>query len=301
MTELARVDLPAVPGAIGSTLDTLESQVATIGQRVLGRLVELQWEEIDAQAVAAYRARHAAGSVVADGSAPLLVASRFGTLVLRRQVLAHHDGQPHLMPGDAFLPAHTGLVITRGLAEQACLLPQDLPFTTAARLLGWQSGEPKILSATTLRTLVRHHGTRIRCLEQGEATYLLSTHTCGRRLRGVPRAKPRRHPGWPAALSAAVEAALHAGQRRPPDGLSQSDWDRVREAHSTDPALPVAALRRLGPELAPGQMLLILDEVLTRAQEQGQFHELRTACLLRSRQSIKAALAAAAPYTGRHG
>jgi len=54
MTELARVDLPAVPGAIGSTLDTLERQVAVVGQRVLGRLMELQWEEIDAQAVAGY-------------------------------------------------------------------------------------------------------------------------------------------------------------------------------------------------------------------------------------------------------
>ncbi len=29
-------------------------------------------------------------------------------------------------------------------------------------------------------------------------------------------------------------------------------------------------------------MLLVLDEVLTRAQKQGQFHELRTACLLTS-------------------
>jgi hypothetical protein len=47
--------------------------------RLLGRLVELQWEEIDAQLVARYRTRHAAGSVVADGWAPLLVASRFGT------------------------------------------------------------------------------------------------------------------------------------------------------------------------------------------------------------------------------
>jgi hypothetical protein len=32
--------------------------------------------------------------------------------------------------------------------------------------------------------------------------------------------------------------------------------------------------------VAPGQLLLVLDEVLTRAPEHGQFHELRTACLL---------------------
>ena len=133
--------------------------------------------------MARYRARHAAGSVVADGWAPLLVASRFGTLVLRRQVLAHRDGRPHCMPGNDILPAHEGLVITRGLQEMACLLCQDLPFATAARLLGWQVGEPKILSASTLRTLVRRHGARIRCLEQSEAQCLLSYGTRGQRLR----------------------------------------------------------------------------------------------------------------------
>jgi len=202
--------------------------------------------------------------VVADGYAPLLVASRFGTLALRRQVMVHRDGRPHLMPGDDLLAAHEGLLITRERQEPACLLPQDLPFATAARLLGWQIGEPTILSATTLRTLLRAHGARIRCLEQGEATYLLSTHTRGQRLRGVPEEQPRRHPGWPAALSAAVEAALHDEQRRRPEGISPGDWDRVREAPAADPAPPVAALRRLGPEVAPGQMLLVLDEVLTR-------------------------------------
>jgi hypothetical protein len=81
-------------------------------------------------------------------------------------------------------------------------------------------------------------------------------------------------------LSAAVEAALRDGQRRPPEGVSPSDWDRVREVRAADPTTPVATLRRLGPTLAQGEMLLVLDEVLTRAREQDQFHELRTACLL---------------------
>ena len=37
---------------------------------------------------------------------------------------------------------------------------------------------------------------------------------------------------------------------------------------------PLSALRLLGPTLAPGQMLLVLDEVLTHAPGQGQFQEL---------------------------
>ncbi len=37
--------------------------------------------------------------------------------------------------------AHWGMLITRGLQEWACLLAQDVPFATVARLLGWaQSG-----------------------------------------------------------------------------------------------------------------------------------------------------------------
>src|SRR5262249_2938644 len=48
---------------------------------------------------------------------------------------------------------------------------------------------------------------------------------------------------------------------------------------AADPATPGEELRRLGPELAPGQTLLVLDEVLTRAPGRDQFQELRTAYL----------------------
>ena len=283
VTERARVTLPPVLADAGAApLDTLEAQVATVGQCLLGRLCELPWDALDAQAVARYRAGQAPGSVVADGSDTLFVASRFGTLQLRRQVCAHHDGRPHIMPGNDLLPMHQGILITRGLQEQGCLLPQDLPFATAACLLGWQSGEPGLLSTTTLRTLVRAHGARIRCLEQGEAQRITTYGTRGQRLRVVPEERPRRHAGWPSALSAAVEAALADGQRRPPGGVSQGDWDRVRTARTEDATATVAALRRLGPEVAPGQMLLVLDEVLAPTPGRGNFHELRTACLLTS-------------------
>jgi hypothetical protein len=97
---------------------------------------------------------------------------------------------------------------------------------------------------------------------------------------GVPVEQPRRRPGWPAALSAAVEAALAQQQVRPPDGVSWTDWERVIAARAADAQMPLTALRWLGPELARGQLLLVLDEVLTRAPGQGRFHELRTACLL---------------------
>jgi len=281
MTELASVDLPAVRARRSAApLDTLETHVATVGQRLLAALCAVQWDEVDTQAVAEYCATQEPDSVWADGYETLQVASRFGTLQLRRQICAHQDGRPHVMPGNALLPAHQGIVITRGLQEMACLLPQEMPFTTAARLLGWQTGEPGVLSATTLRTVVRDHGGRIRSLEQTEAVVVLSQHRRGRRLRGVPRERTRRRPGWPKELSAAVEEALTQGQIRPPEGVSWCDWERVRAARAEDATRSVAALRRLGPDVAPGQMLLVLDEVLTPAPGHGQTNELRTACLL---------------------
>jgi len=73
--------------------------------------------------VAEYCATQEPGSVWADGDETLQVASRFGTLQLRRQVMGRRDGRPHVMPGNALLPAHQGMLITRGLQEMACLLP----------------------------------------------------------------------------------------------------------------------------------------------------------------------------------
>lgn len=184
------------------------------------------------------------------------------------------------MPGNALLPDHQGILITQGLREMSCLLPQDVPFVTAARLLGWWAGEPRLLSASTLRTLVRDHGGRIRDLEQTEAIGLLHARCQGRRLVGVPVEQPRRRPCWPEEVGAAVEAALAQRQVRPPDGVSWTDWERVLAARAEEAQMPLTTLRRLGPEVAPGQMLLVLDEVLTHAPGQGQFHDLRTACLL---------------------
>jgi hypothetical protein len=96
------------------------------------------WETIDAAVAAAYRQQHPAEAVTADGHEPLTVASRFGRLHLRRQVLCHGDSTAHVLPGNTVLPEHDGIILTRGLQEWACLLPQELPFASVVRLLGWQ-------------------------------------------------------------------------------------------------------------------------------------------------------------------
>jgi len=104
--------------------------------------------------------------------------------------------------------------------------------------------------------------------------------TQGKRLRGVPLDGVRRHAGWPSAWSAAVEAALAHGAMRPPEGVTWSDGERVQAVRREEVAASIEDLRQLGPAVAPGQMVLVLDEVLAPAPGRGRFHELRTACLL---------------------
>jgi hypothetical protein len=139
----------------------------------------------------------------------ITVASRFGILTLSRQVCSHPATQTHLIPGNAALPPHNGSIITRGLQEWACLLPQELPFVSVARLLGWQTHDEHMLSDTTLGSLVRTHGQIIRQAEQAEVTRLTrSDDLVSLELMLVPHAQPRRRAGWPAELNAAVDVAL---------------------------------------------------------------------------------------------
>jgi len=205
------------------------------------------------------------------------VATQFGVVHLPRQVCYHARLDKHVMPGNEALPEHEGMIITRGLQEWACLLPQTLPFETAARLLSWQTQEERILSATTLRTLVRTHGQAIREAEEAEVKALLEREDLdGLQLRLVPAETPRHQPGWPAALNEAVEAALRE-ESGPPKGVSQADWERVLAARREEKGLSVEVLRQIGPEVQEDEVVVTPDEVLTRRQEKRRFWELRTA------------------------
>lgn len=171
------------------------------------------------------------------------------------------------------------MIITRGLQEWACLLPQDLPFAPVARLLGWQSLQEDLLSDTTLRHLVRTHGQIVRKAEADEVSALLERtdlSTLTPQLVMAPHA-PRRRAGWPKALCEAVDCALIVGTTRPPEGVSAADWERVLFARREEATRCVTDLRHLGPELEPDQVLATTDEVLTRKPQKRCFWELRTA------------------------
>jgi hypothetical protein len=182
------------------------------------------------------------------------------------------------MPGNAVLPPHQGLLITRGVQELACLWPQDLSFDTVTRLLGWQTQEEQLLSESTVRALVRTHGQIVRQAEQAEVAALLSrTDLADLTPQLVPVQQPRRRAAWPTELTAAVDAALIAGATRPPPGVTAADWERVLTVRRQEHTQAAADLQRLGPQVAPDEVLTSTDEVLTRKLARRRFNELRTA------------------------
>jgi hypothetical protein len=217
-------------------------------------------------------------AIILDGYDSLKVASRFGVVELARQVCYHKLSQSHTMPGNRVLPVHQGMVITRGLQEWACLLPQDLPFEAVERLLGWQTQEQQVLCATTIRALVRQHGRLIRQAYEAEAEALLDQADLAELKPVLVEApQPRYRAGWPAALTTAVEAALAEENPPPPEGVSPADWERVLNARRQEKELSTRTLRYLGPQVQTDQVIASTDEVLTRKPEKRRFWELRTA------------------------
>jgi hypothetical protein len=169
LTELAGFDLPEPnPATLGTAcaLDVREACTLEIGHAVLRVALQAQWTARDAQLVAAQCRRFPPDRLRRDGPQPITVASRLGALLLPRQVLVDRESGARVRPSDAALPAHGGIVTTRAVQEWRCLLAQDLPFASAARLLAWQTQAEQIRSPTTVRTLVRRHGALVRTAER---------------------------------------------------------------------------------------------------------------------------------------
>lgn len=181
------------------------------------------------------------------------------------------------MPGNAVLPSHNGMVITRNLQELACLLPLDLPFATVERLLAWQTQCEEMICSTEVRCLVRAHGQVIRQAEAAEVAELLKREDLSDlKAQLVPAREARRPAAWPEELTTAVEKALEQEDPEPPEGVRTCDWERVLTARREERA-DVAKLRRLGPEVQPGQIVAATDDVEVRRPERRGKLYIRTA------------------------
>ena len=283
------LDVDSIPRE--ERLDQLESDTLDKGHEIMRLMFLSQCQLVDQQL--AERREHSSPDchVQFDGDDPLKIASRLGILQLPRQVCYCETCDQHFIPMNDWLPEHGGMITTRGLQEWACLLPQELPFSTAGRLLGWVAKEPSVLSQTQLRTLVREHGGKIRQGEAAEVSELSTSRDLSEKTpKLLPLDTPRRHPSWPGELHDAVEQALAEESANPPEGISQKDWDRVQaiayQKQARDEEAPdeeVPDLARLGPKVNDNQVVASADGIQVRRPEKRRFHELRTAKVVTSK------------------
>ena len=258
-------------------LDGVEEKVMEVGWAAMRQLLVEQWRLTDQQLVARFR-QEQTGTTSGDGYDPLKVVSRLGVVQLPRQVCYLPGTKCHVLPGNAGLPSHTGQVTTRGLQEWVCLLPQELPFGSSARLLGWMTHEPAVMSETQLRRWVCQHGQLIRQAEQAEVTSLQARADLAElRAQLQPAGEPRRPAAWATELNQAVETALAQSDPQPPEGISPIDWERVIQVRRTEATITAARLRQLGPSLQPDEVVASVDDIGVRRPEKRRFLEVRTA------------------------
>lgn len=258
-------------------LNGLEETVLEVGWQAMRQLLVEQWRLTDQQWVARFR-QEQAGGTSGDGYDPLKVASRLGVVHLPRQVCYLPGEKSHVLPGNAGLPEHTGQVTTRGLQEWVCLLPQELSFESSARLLGWMSHDPRVMSETQTRRWVSQHGQLIRQAEKVEVMALQErADLAGLTAQLQPAHEPRRLAAWATELNQAVETALAQADPQPPEGVSLADWERVIQVRRTETTTSAARLRQLGPTLKPDEVVASVDDVGVRRPEKRRFLEVRTA------------------------
>ncbi len=258
-------------------LNGVEERVMAVGWEAMRSLLVEQWRLTDQVLVARFR-QEQAGATSGDGYDSLKVASRLGVVYLPRQVCYLSDEARHLLPGNQGLPAHAGQVTTRGLQEWACLLPQDLPFGTTERLLGWMTHDPETMSETQLRRWVCRHGQVIRQAEQDEVAALQQrSDLTGLKAQLGQAGPPRRPAAWAVELNQAVETALAQPQPQPPEGVTAADWERVMQARQAETTTSAEQLRRLGPQVQPDEVVASVDEVQVRRPQKRRFLELGTA------------------------
>jgi hypothetical protein len=280
ITEIWRGAMPGVESSglePEQYLDGVEEKVMEVGWAAMRQLLVEQWRLTDQQLVARFR-QEQAGTTSGDGYDLLKVVSRLGVVQLPRQVCYLPGTKCHVLPGNAGLPTHTGQVTTRGLQEWVCLLPQELPFGSSARLLGWMTHEPAVMSETQIRRWVCQHGQLIRQAEQAEVTSLQArADLAGLRAQLQPASEPRRPAAWATELNQAVETALAQSDPQPPEGLSPADWERVVQVRRTEATITAARLRQLGPTLQADEVVASVDDIGVRRPEKRRFLEVRTA------------------------
>ena len=135
--------------------------------------------------------------------------------------------------------------------------------------------EPKLLSTSKSERIVQMHGKAIRAQEEQEAERILNAT----QQEEIP-ALPLRPSSTPRRSALADEVAEQVRQKlatadldQPPEGLSQADWKRIvtqsKEAWTQSTDENPDWFVKLGPYLRPGEVMILLDEVVVKGRPKG--------------------------------
>jgi hypothetical protein len=258
-------------------LNLIESDAYAIGKRVQQFVFTRQVQALDAE-LSAQRV-HEEGvecQVVLDGKDPLTFVTRLGVIQVPIQQAQCKSHGVDFTPLNRVLPEHGGCITTQSVQELNCLFAALGPsYELGHQLLAIALQEPALLSTSKGERIVQAHGVAIRIQEQQEAEQVLSA-TTQEEIAPLPlqtSPAPRRS-GLAAELMECVRQKLAtADLEEPPAGLSKADWKRIvvqsREVWTPSGDENPDWFAELGPYLRPGEVALMLDEVVVKGRPKG--------------------------------
>jgi hypothetical protein len=258
-------------------LNLIETDAYRTGKQVQQFIFTQQVQALDAE-LSAQRV-HEEGAecrVVFDGKDPLIFVTRFGVIQVPIQQAHCKSHGVDFTPLNSVLPEHGGCITTLSVQELSCLFAAMSPsYELGNQLLAIALQEPKLLSTSKSERTVQAHGAAIRAQEKQEAEQVLSA-TQEEEIIPLPlqtSPAPRRS-GLAAELMEQVRQRLaEANLERPPAGLSKANWKRIvvqsQEAWTQNADENPDWFAELGPYLRPGEVVLMLDEVVVKGRPKG--------------------------------
>ena len=214
--------------------------------------------------------------VVFDGKDNLTFVTRLGVIQVPIQQAHCKSHKEDFTPLNSKLPKHHGPITTQSVQELSCLFAALSPsYDVGNQLLAIVLREPKLLSTSKSERIVQMHGKAIRAQEEQEAERILNAT----QQEEIP-ALPLRPSSTPRRSALADEVAEQVRQKlatadldQPPEGLSQADWKRIvtqsKEAWTQSTDENPDWFVKLGPYLRPGEVMILLDEVVVKGRPKG--------------------------------
>jgi hypothetical protein len=257
-------------------LNLVEADAYAIGKQVQQFIFAQQLQALDQELSAQRIHEGSACKVIFDGKDPLTFVMRFGVVQVACQQTHCKSHGKDFTPLNRVLPEHRGGITTLSVQELSCLFAALSPsYEMGNQLLAIALQEPRLLSTSKSERIVQSHGAAIRRQEKQEAEQVLSA-TTEEEVSPLPLqtlVAPRRSALAAELVEQVRQKMAAADLEQPPAGLSKANWKRIvvqsRETWMQSINGSPDWFAELGPYLRPGEVALMLDEVVVKGRPKG--------------------------------